>query len=129
LERLKQNVDLLFIEALPILSSAEAEFAARLADVTILVAESAQTTRRELTNSLALVRKLNVPGVAAVLHDVDLRHADDEFLAVVRNVEGRQSEITRRDDSSAPHNRGKYPLSVYENPDSIERDHETSTQS
>ena len=126
LERLKQNVDLLFIEALPLLSSAEAEFAARLADVTILVAESARTTRRELANSLALARRLSVPGIAAVLNDVDLRHADNEFIAVVRNVESRQSETRRRDEVAAQHSREKYPLSIYKKPDSITREHETA---
>jgi uncharacterized protein involved in exopolysaccharide biosynthesis len=128
LERLKQNVDLLFIEALPLLSSAEAEFAARLADVTILVAESAKTTRRELTNSLALVRRLSVPGIAAVLNNVDLRHADNEFITIVRNVERRQSEMRLRDEASVQRYREKYPLSIYENPAPIERDHETSVQ-
>jgi uncharacterized protein involved in exopolysaccharide biosynthesis len=128
LERLKQNVDLLFIEALPLLSSAEAEFAARLADVTILVAESGQTTGRELTNSLALVRRLNVPGIAAVLNNVELQHADDEFIAVVRNVESRQSEMRRRDEASIQRYREKYPLSIYENenPDSVDQNQETS---
>ena len=129
LERLKQNVDLLFIEALPILSSAEAEFAARLADVTILVAESGKTTRRELANSLTLARRLNVPGIAAVLNNVDLRHADDEFITVVRNVGIRQSEMRRRGEASSPRYREKYPLSIYENADPIEPDHETSAQS
>lgn len=128
LERLKQNVDLLFIEALPILSSAEAEFAARLADVTVLIAESGKTTRGELTNSLTLARRLNVPGVAAVLNNVDLRHADDEFIAIVRNVGIRQAEIKRRDEASAQRYREKYPLSLYESPDAIAPDHETSTQ-
>jgi uncharacterized protein involved in exopolysaccharide biosynthesis len=96
-ERLKENVDLLFIEALPILSSAEAEFVSRLADATILVAESAQTTRRDLSSSLALVRRLGASGVAAVLKDVNLRDADDEFIASVRSVESRRSEVWSRE--------------------------------
>ncbi len=129
LERLKQNIDLLFIEALPLLSSAEAEFAARLADVTVLVAESGKTTRRELSNSLTLARRLSIPGIAAVLNNVDLRHADDEFIAVVRNVGIRQSEIRRRDEASAQRYREKFPLSIYDNPDPIVPDHETSAQS
>jgi hypothetical protein len=128
LERLKQNVDLLFIEALPLLSSAEAEFAARLADVTILIADSGQTTRRELANSLALVRRLSVPGLAAVLCNVDLRDADEEFIAVVRKVEIRQSEMRRRDEAALQRYRDKYPLSIYEGPDTMERDRETSVK-
>jgi uncharacterized protein involved in exopolysaccharide biosynthesis len=127
LERLKRNIDLLFIEALPLLSSAEAEFAARLADVTVLIAESAQTTRKELTSCLALVQRLHVSGIAAVLSDVSLRNADQEFIAVVRNVEGRQSEIHRRDASSA-RARDKSQLSIYGNPDLVSHDQKTSAQ-
>ena len=124
LERLKQNVDILFIEALPFLSSAEAEFAARLADVTLIVAESAQTTRRELTSSLALARRLSVQGLATVLNGVDLRHADDEFLAFVSNVEGRQAVIKSRDEATAQRKRERYPLSIYASPEPVSRDHE-----
>jgi uncharacterized protein involved in exopolysaccharide biosynthesis len=127
LERLKQNVDILFIEALPFLSSAEAEFAARLADVTIIVAESAKTTRRELTSSLALARRLSVPGLAAVLDDVELRNADDEFIAFVSNVEGRQAVIRRRDDA-AQRKREKYPLSIYASEDPIAEEHNASSK-
>ena len=121
LERLKQNVDLLFIEALPILSSAEAEFVARLADATILIAESAKTTRQELTGSLSLVRRLGVAGVAVVLNGVSLRNADDDFIAAVRSVEGRQSEVRRRDGSV----REEAVVSVYEDSDLVSRDRKT----
>lgn len=115
LERLKQNVDLLFINTLPILASAEAEFVARLADVTIIVAESAHTTRRELTNSLALVQRLSAAGVAAVLMDVSLRHADDDFVAAVRSVESR------------PHDT-EPPASFYEDPDLVTKDGKSSSR-
>jgi uncharacterized protein involved in exopolysaccharide biosynthesis len=129
LEKLKQNVELLFIEALPILSSAEAEFAARLADVTVLVAESGRTTRRELSNSLVLARRICVPGIAAVLNNVNLGNADDEFIAIVHSVESRQFETRRREEASAQRHREKFPLSIYETPGAIEPDHETSAQS
>ena len=127
LERLKQNVDILFIEALPFLSSAETEFAARLADVTLIVAESAQTTRRELTSSLALARRLNVQGLATVLQDLDLRHADDEFLAFVSNVESRHAVIkARQEAASAALKHERYPRSVYVSPEpeSVSRERE-----
>jgi len=90
-------VDLLFIEGLPLLSSAETEFAARLSDITILVAESEKTTRGELTNALELLKRLGVPGVAAVLSKVKTVHADDEFLAVIHDVETRQSEMPEQE--------------------------------
>jgi len=78
--------DMLFIDARPILSSAEAEFDTRLVDVTILLAESGATTRRELTSSLALVRRLTSRGVAAVLTNLRLQHADRDFLVAARGA-------------------------------------------
>jgi hypothetical protein len=127
LERLKQNVDLLFIEALPVRSSTEAEFAARHADITILIAESAQSTRDDLTSTMAVMRRLNVAGVATVLNDVQLRHADEDFVSVVHTVESRQTEVRRRDTSSTQHGRDSYPLNLYDNHES-DSQHETSSQ-
>ncbi len=79
LARLRQHADLLFIEGVPLLSSVETEFVARLADVTVLVAGSGQTKRKELRDALALTRRLNVRGIASVLQDLDLRYADAEL--------------------------------------------------
>jgi uncharacterized protein involved in exopolysaccharide biosynthesis len=100
LRKLRQNVDLLFVEALPILSSAETEFVTRLGDITVLLAESGHTTGRELKNSLTLIKRLNSSGIAAILTDVRLRTADKEFVAAVRSVEGRQAEMKRSDSGS-----------------------------
>ena len=109
LDRIRQNVDLLFIEALPFLSSAESEFAARLSDVTILIAESGRTTRTELKNSLALIRRLGVAGVATVLDEVSLRQADNDFVSVVHSVQGRNSQIFTRN-ANRPTDRATTPL-------------------
>ncbi|MBS1821248.1 MAG: hypothetical protein JST61_04650 [Acidobacteria bacterium] len=128
LERLKENVDLLFIEALPLRSSTEAEFAARLADVTVLIAESAQTTRDDLTSTMAVMERLSVAGVATVLNDVQLRHADDDFISVVHSVEGRQTEARRRDASSSGRISEEYPVSVYEGPADKTKQRQTSSQ-
>jgi succinoglycan biosynthesis transport protein ExoP len=128
LEKLTEKVDLLFIEALPLLSSAEAEFAARLSDITILVAESARTTRSELKNALSLVKRLNVAGIAAVLSNVRLRHADPEFATMVQAVEKRRFERRRREKTPAPAERERYPMSILQTPAPIVRDRETPAQ-
>jgi len=86
LDQVTRKFDMLFIDAKPILSSAEAEFDTRLVDVTILLAESGSTTRRELTSSLALVRRLTSRGVAAVLTNLRLQHADRDFLVAARGA-------------------------------------------
>jgi uncharacterized protein involved in exopolysaccharide biosynthesis len=93
LERLRHGADILLIEGYPLLYSAETEFVARLADATVLVARSGETTRKGLKSALALLRRLQARGVAVVLHDLALRDADEEFLAAVRSSEGRQSSI------------------------------------
>jgi hypothetical protein len=51
----------------------------------VLLAESGRTTKRELTRSLALIQRLTTAGVAAVLLNLRLKHADWEFLAAVRS--------------------------------------------
>jgi uncharacterized protein involved in exopolysaccharide biosynthesis len=89
---IKQDADFLFIDAFPILSSAEAEFAARLADVVILVAESAQTTRTELDNSFALIKRLRVPGAAIVLTNIHAADADQEFITAIHSLKLRQTQ-------------------------------------
>lgn len=128
LEKLTEKVDLLFIEALPLLASAEAEFAARLADITVLVAESAKTTRTELANSLALARRLNVAGLAAVLSNLRLKHADRDFLAMVQSVDARRAERRQRESTSRQPDREAYPFSILNPQPSIARDRETPAQ-
>ncbi len=88
LTRITRSFDMLFIDAKPILSSAEAEFDARLVDVTVLLAESGSTTRRELNSSLALVRRLSSQGVAAILLNLRLQHADQDFLTAAHSSPG-----------------------------------------
>jgi hypothetical protein len=87
LNRITRRFDMLFIDARPILSSAEAEFDTRLVDVTVLLAESGSTTRRELTSSLALIQRLTSQGVAAVLMNLRLQHADRDFLVAARSAQ------------------------------------------
>jgi uncharacterized protein involved in exopolysaccharide biosynthesis len=126
LERMKQNVDILFIEALPFLSSTETEFAARLADVTLIVAESAKTTRDELARTLALAKRLSVQGLAAVLDNVELRYADDEFIDFVTNVVSRQASIAR-DETANQRRPTRYPLSIYASEDSATAEQKAAT--
>jgi len=120
LQRIKNNVDLLFIEALPLLSSAETEYMARLADATVIVAKSGQTTREDLKSSLDLVRRISAAGVAAVLSGLKLKIADDAFLEAVRSVEDRQAEFRPREAAKRPAE--KVPSTVYADLDPISRD-------
>ena len=78
------NGDMLFIDALPLLCSAEAEFDTRLVDVTVLLAESGSTTRRDLSKTVALIQRLTSAGIAAVVTDLRLRNADPDFLTALQ---------------------------------------------
>jgi uncharacterized protein involved in exopolysaccharide biosynthesis len=91
LERLKQKVDFLFIKAGPLRSSSESEFVVRLGDVTVLIAESGKTTRRELRSCLSLIKRLRARGLAALLIDLELRNADSDFIESVRFASSQSS--------------------------------------
>jgi uncharacterized protein involved in exopolysaccharide biosynthesis len=128
LEHNEENVDMVFLEGSPLLFSAETEFAARLADITVLVIQSASTTRQEMASSLALARRLNLKGIAAVLIDLDMKHADSEFLAVVRAARKRQVEKRMPSEPRSRRLREKYPLSIYPEPAALSQDNETRRQ-
>ena len=84
-----RDVDMLFIDGLPLLSSSESEFLARLSDVAILIIESGLSYRGELESSLSLIKRLRLPGTAVVLTEVELANADSDFIESVRNSRER----------------------------------------
>lgn len=87
--RLKREYDVVLVESAALLISAQAEYVARCADVTLLVADSAVTTRAELFQAGALLERLHVTGVGAVLTGLALRHADGLFVRGIRALEQR----------------------------------------
>jgi uncharacterized protein involved in exopolysaccharide biosynthesis len=91
LERLKRKVDFLFIKAQPLRFSSEAEFVVRLGDVTVLVVESGEITRKELRSCLSTVGRLKARGLAAVVTGLKLCNADSEFIESVRFAGERRS--------------------------------------
>ena len=92
LDGMKCQHDIILIDAAPLLHSAETEYAARCADATILVVESAITQTTELTAATALLSRLRVSGVGAVLDQLKLEHADESFRSAVRIIEQRSFE-------------------------------------
>ena len=126
--KLTQSVDLLFIEALPFASSAETEFIARLADITVLVPESAITTRQQLSNTLALARRINVGGIAAVLINLRLRHADAAFLATARHTAERQADRQNWESTTGRRDRGPVPVDEMGNASATAKERRTSVR-
>lgn len=95
-ERINQpgdSCDLVLIDANPLPISANTEYLARLADVTILVVESGVTTRPELDRAARLLERLNVPGVAIVLNKVNRSRAD---RALKQELKRYEQSIRRR---------------------------------
>jgi len=70
---LTTDYDVVLIDATPILISAETEYLARFADVTILIAEAGTTTKAQLIRASRLLEKLQIPGVATIINKVAYR--------------------------------------------------------
>ncbi len=91
LDKLKQEHDLIFVEAPALLASAETEYLVRSADATILIATSGVTRRADLLQAALLLERLGVRGVGAVLEGLEPRFADSSFRTALADVERRQS--------------------------------------
>jgi uncharacterized protein involved in exopolysaccharide biosynthesis/Mrp family chromosome partitioning ATPase len=72
----ESNYDVVLVDGGPLLISADTEYLARVADGTIIVAQSGRTTRKQLERSATLLERLHVPGVAVALNRVNPSHAD-----------------------------------------------------
>jgi succinoglycan biosynthesis transport protein ExoP len=81
--------DIVLIDATPIAISAETEYLARFADVTILVAEAGRTKTAELLNCVSLLERLQVDGIAAIINRVSLQRAGKVAQEHVRLFETR----------------------------------------
>lgn len=95
---LKQNYDIVLIESGPLLTSAEAEYAARRSDATVLVLNSGETKIADLRNAVELLEKLRVRGVGVVVQDVRLHDADLDFCRNIQVLEA-QSKSPRSQES------------------------------
>ena len=81
--------DIVLIDATPIMISAETEYLARLADVTILVSEAGKTTKTQLVRCARLLERLQVQGIAAIINKVSLLRTDKATQEDVRLFEAR----------------------------------------
>ncbi len=84
--------DIVLIDATPITISAETEYLARFADVTILIAEAGRTTRAQLQRCARLLERLQVEGMAAIINKVPLDRADKATREDVRLFEARANK-------------------------------------
>jgi succinoglycan biosynthesis transport protein ExoP len=70
------DYDIVLIDATPILISAETEYLARFADVTMLVVEAGKTTKAQLIRTARLLERLQIAGMAVILNKIAYRWAN-----------------------------------------------------
>lgn len=95
-QKLTSEYDVVLIDTAPLLISAETEYLARAADVTVLIAEAGKTRKRKLTRAARLLEKLDVAGVAAVINKVRLLRAEEDLQHDLRGAEARMNEMNLR---------------------------------
>ena len=93
---LTSEYDLVLIDATPLMISAETEYLARFADVTVLVAESGRTKKVELRRATRLLERLNVRGIAAIVNKVGLLRADRAVKKDLQDFEARVNKMNLR---------------------------------
>ena len=93
LNEVKDDYDVVLIDASPILISADTEYLARVADGTVLIVQSGRTTRAQLNRAANLLERLDVPGVAVTLNRISRNRVDP---ALVRDVEDFQRQLRKQ---------------------------------
>jgi len=95
-QELTNEYDIVLIDAAPLLTSAETEYLARFADVTILVGESARTRKAGLKRAARLLERLNVNGVAVIINKVGLLRAEKSLKHDIDEFESRVNRMNLR---------------------------------
>jgi polysaccharide biosynthesis transport protein len=92
-QSLSAEYDIVLIDAAPLLISAETEYLARMADVTVLVSEAGKTHKRWLTRAARLLERLGVAGAAAVVNKVNPARTEEALKHDLREFELRSDRV------------------------------------
>jgi len=92
-QNMSADYDIVLIDAAPILISAESEYLARMADVTVLVSEAGKTKKVWLTRAARLLERLGVAGAAAVVNKVNPARAEEALKHDLREFELRTDRV------------------------------------
>jgi polysaccharide biosynthesis transport protein len=92
-QNISSEYDIVLIDAAPILLSAETEYLARMADVTMLVAEAGKTKKAWLTRAARLLERLGASGAAAVVNKVHPARAEEALKHDLREFELRTDRV------------------------------------
>lgn len=96
-QNLSAEYDIVLIDAAPILISAETEYLARMADVTVIVAEAGKTKKAWLTRTARLLERLGVAGAAAVVNKVHPARVEEAMKHDLREFELRSDRVTMQE--------------------------------
>ena len=92
-QAMSTDYDIVLIDAAPILISAETEYLARMADVTVLVSEAGKTKKAWLTRAARLLERLGVAGAAAVVNKVNPARVEEALKDDLREFELRSDRV------------------------------------
>ena len=92
--------DMVLIDAAPILISAETEYLARFADVTILITEAAKTTKAQLIRTARILERMQIPGMAVVLNKIPYNRVNRASRDDIKAFEARMEENVKWNESS-----------------------------
>jgi MinD-like ATPase involved in chromosome partitioning or flagellar assembly len=92
-QNMSSEYDIVLIDAAPILISAETEYLARMADVTVLVSEAGKTKKAWLTRAARLLERLGVAGAAAAVNKVNPARAEEALKHDLREFELRSDRV------------------------------------
>ncbi len=96
-QNMSSDYDIVLIDAAPILLSAETEYLARMADVTVLVSEAGTTKKAWLTRAARLLERLGVAGAAAIVNKVHPSRVEDAMKHDLREFELRNDKVNLQD--------------------------------
>jgi Mrp family chromosome partitioning ATPase len=96
-QNMSSEYDIVLIDAAPLLLSAETEYLARMADVTVLVSEAGTTKKAWLTRAARLLERLGVAGAAAIVNKVHPARVEDAMKHDLREFELRNDKVNLQD--------------------------------
>lgn len=93
-DRMKRDHDVLLIDAPSLLLSADMEFLAVISDVTLMVVETGEATRKELIEGSSILRRIGAPSIGVVMSKVRINLAG-------RELKQEFKRFTRQSDADA----------------------------
>ena len=96
LQGLTNDYEIVLIDAAPLLISAETEYLARSADVTVLVVEAGRSVKSKVTRAARLLEKLNIAGAASVINRVRMDRVEDTLKDEIEEFESRSNRVNLR---------------------------------